>query len=120
MRTGATCATEDGHFLNGIENLCKPCDFFFRRADQCLGLLEGNEWSTRGSFLQRNISGENNDCDSTERNCSSHCNLEDPGNLISVGNQLTILTALPEQKLRASLLKVSAPDFSYRNMRRNC
>src|SRR5215216_2771906 len=119
MRTGATSATEDGHFLRGIENLCKPCNFFFRRADPGLGLLESNEWSARGSFLQCNISRENNDCDA-ERNCSSHCNLKDPRNLISVGNQLTILTALPEQKLRVSLLKVSAPDFSYGNMCCNC
>src|SRR4051794_3751458 len=109
MRTGTTCATENGYFLRGVENLRKLCEFFFRRTDDCLGLFESNEWSARSSFLQCNISRENNGCDSSERNCSSHCNLKDTGNLISVGNQLTVLTALPEQKLRVSLLKVSAP-----------
>src|SRR5215213_5782091 len=113
MRTGATCATENGHFLRGIENLCKSCDFFFRRADDCLWLLKRYEWSAGNSFLQCNISRENNDGDSAERNCSSHRNLKDTRDLIRVGNHLTVLTALFEQKFRVSLLKVCAPDFSY-------
>src|SRR5688572_11650312 len=109
MRTGATCATENRHFLRGIENLCKACDFFFRRADYCLVLLERYEWSARSSFLQCNVSRENNDCDSVERNCSSDCNLENAWDLIRMRNQLTVLTAFPEQKFRVSLLKVGAP-----------
>src|SRR5919106_3525266 len=116
MRTGATCAAENGHFLRGIENLCKPRDFIFGRADFCLVLLERHEWSARSSFLQCSGSRENNDCDSPERNCSSDCNLEYAWELIRMRNQLTVLTAFSEQKFRVSLLKVGAPNFPYGNM----
>src|SRR5918997_1608037 len=97
MSTGAACATENGYFLRGIENLRKPCDFCFGRADRCLRLLERYEGSAGNSFLQCNVTGQNNDPDSPERNSSSHCDLKDTWNLIRMRNQLTVLTALAEQ-----------------------
>jgi hypothetical protein len=69
--------------------------------------------------LQCNVCRKNNDGPSPEGNCSSYCNLKDTVDLISVGDQLTVLTALPEQTFRMSLLKVPAPDFSYGNICRN-
>jgi hypothetical protein len=65
MSTGTTCTTQNGYFLRGIENFCKLCNFFFRRTNYRLGLLKRYEWSAGNSFLQRNISWQNNDGDST-------------------------------------------------------
>src|SRR5215208_483167 len=103
MRTGATCATEDGHFLNRIENLCKPYDFFFRWADPCLGLFKRYEWSVGNGFFQCNVSRENDNRNSMKRNCSSHCNLKYTWN-----------------KLWMSLLKICTSNFHNWNVCCNC
>src|SRR3954464_7440725 len=97
MSIGTTRATKNGYSMRGIENICKLCNFFFRLADDRLRLLERYERSVRNSFLQCNISRKNNNCHSTERNCSSYCNLKDAWNLLTMRNQLTVLTALIEQ-----------------------
>src|SRR5215204_641339 len=115
MRTGATCATEDGHFLNRIENLCKPYDFFFRWADPCLGLFKRYEWSVGNGFFQCNVSRENDNRNSMKRNCSSHCNLKYTWNLLRMRNHLTILATLSEQKLWMSLLKICTSNFQDRH-----
>ncbi len=66
---------------------------------------------------QGHVAREDDDGDTTTRDRGLHRDLENPGHLLGVGNQLAIVAALREELFRVGLLEVSAPDFAGWNLR---
>jgi hypothetical protein len=68
---------------------------------------------------QGHIPWNHNDGNATPGNRGLDRNLEHTRHLLGLRDELTIMAALREELFRMGLLKISTPDFSARNLRRN-
>src|ERR1700757_5162775 len=67
-------------------------------------------------MLERDIAGNGNDSNTALGNCSLHGNLEHARHLLRLRYQLAVMAALREKMFGISLLKISAANFSARNL----
>src|SRR6266404_8359550 len=70
-------------------------------------------------FAPGNVSRQRDYRNATPRQRRLDRDLEDARHLLRVRNQFTVMTALREKMFRIGLLKISAPDFMTRDLRRN-
>src|SRR5579864_5249094 len=67
-------------------------------------------------MLKRDIAGKGNDSNTALGDGSLHGNLEHARHLLRLRYQLAVMTALREEMLGISLLKISAANFPARNL----
>ena len=68
---------------------------------------------------QGDIAGQGNHRHPAPRECGLHGNLQDPGHLLGLGHQFTVMAALREEMFGVGFLKIAAADFRAGNLRRD-
>src|SRR3989442_1234849 len=115
---GAGCAG-DCDLRRLIENLGQRSDFVLGRTHAWCRLRKMQPRLLFDRIAQGDISRQGNHRNPASRECGLHGNLQDPGHLLGLRNQFTIVAALREEVFRAGLLKISAADFIAWNLRRD-
>ena len=67
--------------------------------------------------LQRHIAGHDHNRHAAVGHSLSDCYRQRAGHLVGTGDQLAIVTALPEQRLRVGFLEIACADLGRRDLR---
>src|ERR1700748_506462 len=119
MGPGATRTTKNGYFVRPIQQGRKGIDLIIRRAHGGLWRGKMKPRYLLNSLSHCYIARNSNYSDAAPRNCVLDRDFEHAWHLLRLGNQFAIVTALREEMLRISLLKISAADLVTRDLSRN-
>ena len=117
MSSRTTGTAEDGYSLGAIQKVGEYVEFVFGRADGRLNLGKMHSASFVDGRPQYHIARNGYNSNTAPRDCGLHRDLQHAGHLLRLRDQFTIMTALTEELIRMSLLKVSTSDFTARNLR---